>query len=385
MIAEWILLLIGLAGSSMFVLGLAHVPFGISLFISGVMALFLGSRLRRSRVRFPTLLTALTVVPLIVLALDATFVPLHDFDGRLFWTLKAKALAQERRVDGPFFRGESVHDPRNQYPLLLPLNAAMLLITTRDEQSLRWLYLLIFAAMVFHVRRKLAELVDPKSAAWCAAILAWLPQFGVMEEGGALSAYSDIAVAAFTAAAFFELMEKRSPLRFGLWVAFLVLTKNEGLPIAIVLLILWITSIRRDIGRAAIPFVIALSALLFWRQHVPMTDEEPIVSLLATLPHHLDRLGLALGSFLAHTLAASRWGLLWVAVVGALGLLLWRREWQAPAIVASIVAVYVLVYVITGWNMRDLIENSADRLLMHLIGPALFAIAHVSDSSGRNR
>src|SRR4029077_9811982 len=217
---------------------------------------------RAPRIHFSALATALMIVPLIVVAFDSVVVPLHDFDGR-FWTLKAKALAHERRIDGTFFRGESGFDPRNQYPLLLPLDAAAVMIGARslDTENVRWLYVALFAAMVFHVRNKLARFVEPSIAAWCAVVLAWVPQFAVVEEGGALSAYSDVGVAAFTAAAFFELVERRSPLRFGLWLAFLTLTKNEGLAIAIVFLILGVFSFRWSVARAVVPVVIAAAEL----------------------------------------------------------------------------------------------------------------------------
>jgi hypothetical protein len=385
MIAEFVLLALGLAGSSMFVFGLLHVPFMLSAIfgvaIAGVLAR------RGERIHFPALPTVLTFVPLIVVAFDSVVVPLHDFDGRLFWMLKAKALAHERRIDGSFFRGESVFDPRNQYPLLLPLDAASVMIGVKslDTENVRWLYVALFAAMVFHVRNKLARFVEPPIAAWCGAVLAWIPQFTVAEEGGALSAYSDIGVAAFTAAAFFELQEKRSPLRFGLWLAFLTLTKNEGLAIAIVFLILGAFKFRASLVRAVVPFAIVAAALVDWRHRVPMTDEEATLSLIPTLPQHLGRFAIAVTTFLAHTVSGSTWGLVWFVAIAALALLAWRREWEAPAVVASVIGLYIVVYMVTLWNMRDLIDATADRLLMHVIGPALFAIARVSERAAQSR
>ena len=47
--------------------------------------------------------------------------------------------------------------------------------------------------------------------------------------------------------------------------------------------------------------------------------------------------------------------------------------------------VYIVVYMVTLWNMRDLVDATADRLLMHVIGPALFAIARVSGPTAQNR
>jgi hypothetical protein len=107
--------------------------------------------------------------------------------------------------------------------------------------------------------------------------------------------------------------------------------------------------------------------------------------LLPTLPGHLGRFAVAVTTFLGHTVIGSRWGLLWFAAIAALALLAWRREWEAPAVVASVIAVYIVVYMVTLWNMRDLVDATADRLLMHVIGPALFAIARVSDPTAQSR
>src|SRR6185295_360351 len=109
-----------------------------------------------------------------------------------------------------------------------------------DDRQLRWLYLGILAALALLVRERIATLVSPAVGAWCAALLVWIPQFAVETEGGALSAYNDIAIAAFAAGAFFELAEEvltrrggeaaRSldrEIRLGLWLAFLILTKSE--------------------------------------------------------------------------------------------------------------------------------------------------------------
>jgi hypothetical protein len=387
-VAEAFLLGLGVVGGALFVLGVLHVPFVITL----IMVVVAGAAglTRRSdvpRMRFPIVLTMAAVAPIVMLAVAAAIIPLHDFDGRAFWLLKAKALADERSVDGPFFHGAKVTDPRNQYPLLIPLDAAAVMMAAgeSEDRQVRWIYLFAFAAFVLHLRQRLARFVEPAAAAWCAALLAWTPQFAVNNEGGSLSAYSDIALAAFIACAFFELMEPRAPLRFGLWLSFLVLTKNEGLPIAAILLVIGAWSFRRRIIRSIAPFAIAVTALLVWRANIPRTDEENLAVLLPALPSHLDRFIPAVAQSASYFFALSSWGLLWTAGLAALAILALRREWRAPAIVLSVFVLYVAVYMITQWTMRDLIAASANRLLMHMIGPALFAIARVSDSNGRSR
>lgn len=378
-IAECFLLGIGVVGSAEFILGLLHVPLIVTAALCVVAGLigFVWGPASAGHDRLKRVHTLIIIIPLVVLAFSAAIIPLHDFDGRAFWVLKAKALAHERTIDGPFFHNAVVNDPRNQYPLLLPLDAATVMIASGDldDMQVRWLYLFTFAALVMVV----AQRINP----WCAAILAWIPQFTVSQEGGALTAYADIAVAAFVTCAFLELVERGSPLRFGLWLSFLVLTKNEGLPIAVVLLTFGLIQFRRLITLA--PVVVAIESLLVWRAIVPKTDEEDFLALLPSLPSRLNRLIPAVVESGKHLFAISTWGLFWIAALVALGLLAWKKEWQAPAVVLAISAVYISAYMVTHWTMRDLIHASADRLLMHMIGPALFALSRAIDASARNR
>src|SRR5207237_10927378 len=197
--------------------------------------------------------------------------------------------------------------PRNQYPLLIPLDAAtiMSLAADSDDHQVRFLYLGIFAALAFHLRNRLAQLIEPRVAAWCAALFVWIPQFAIGDAGGALTAYNDIAVAAFVGCAFFELMEGERPLMFGLWLAFLALTKSEGLPLAIILAAIgafpergrparWIARVsragspggetppnqraRRPRSVALAPIAVAAIPLTAWRSGIPHTEQEPFPS-----------------------------------------------------------------------------------------------------------
>ena len=374
-LAECFLLGIGVVGSVMFVLGVFHVPFviaGVVVVVAGLLGFVYGPA-SAGRDRLKPVPTLIAIIPLVVLVIVAAVIPLHDFDGRAFWLLKAKALADERVLDGPFFHNQIVNDPRNQYPLLLPLDAATAMIASRDsdDREVRWLYIFTFAALVFVIARR----VNP----WCAAILAWTPQFAVSNEGGALTAYSDIALAAFIACAFLELIDGDSLLRFGLWLAFLVLTKNEGLPIACVLLAIGIASFRERIVQSILPLLVAVAALFAWRSHIPKTDEEDYFALISSFPLHSSRFGPAVAEFVSHFFDFSKWGLFWIAALIALAVLVWKKEWRAPVIVAAIAMLYIGAYIVTNWTMHELIAASADRLLMHMAGPALFAIARVSD------
>jgi hypothetical protein len=447
-IGEAWLFALGVCGSLLFLAGVLHIPINaLTAAVCVLIAIGVSYRTRRvpgdgspaPGTRYPLttnhsqLASALTLLPLLFVLYAAAFIPLHDFDGRAFWLLKAKGIAHDHAISGPFFHDQQVTDPRNDYPLLMPLNGAVvfLLGRTYDDTAVRWLYMLTFIAFVLFVRARLG--------AWPAAILAWIPQFAVVNEGGALSAYNDIPLAAFVAAAYFEVEDGRAgalsgglayevgsepdrrlkgskaerktkpltsgpfslsafqsfsgSLRFGCWLAYCALTKNEGLPLAFILLVAGALVFRRRIAAALVPFGLAVAALFVWKRGIPHGGEEDLGALLPTLPHQLHRLPGAISGFAQH-LVTPPWGLFWIAVFAALA---WQvlsasglrraasgrpeegtsrlRLLLAPFVIGAAFALYIAVYTVTTWVQIDLINSSADRVLMHVVGPGLFALA----------
>ncbi|MGA8807188.1 MAG: hypothetical protein WB973_04870 [Thermoanaerobaculia bacterium] len=383
-LGEAFLLGVGITGAVLFVAAVAHVPLVIAMVVLGMWGIGRGVWKLTKVFPLPTphspLPTILICIPLVAMTFAAAITPLNDFDGRAFWVLKAKGIAHERSIDGSFFHG-GTHDPRNQYPILIPLDGAVILSFAHslDDRNLRWLYLGILAALALLVRERIGRLVSPAAGAWCAAILVWIPQFAVEPEGGALSAYNDIAIAAFAAGAFFELLDadaRRSEIRFGLWLAFLVLTKSEGLPLALVFLAIGAFVFRKRILAPAFLAIIATLSLIVWRFRIPAGDEEDVFRLLPTIPEKLHRLGIAVAAFPRHMLLMPRWGIFWIAViVAAVVVRKLRAAHVTIAVIASILATYTAVYVTTAWIPSELIAVTADRLLMHIIAPSLFLLA----------
>ena len=371
----------GATGVVLFLAGLVHLPLlpvAVVLFaVSAVVAL------RAPRMRFESkepladVLLALTAAALFLIA---AIVPLNDYDGRAFWLLKAKAIAHEDRVDGPFFQGQTSTNWRNEYPLLVPLDAALLMRAGRelDERHTRWLYVLFAVAFALEIRRRLG--------ARYALLFLWLPQILVVRDGSALSAYNDIAVAAFAGCALFELIERASPLRFGLWLSFLVLTKNEGLPFALFLFVTGVFVFRKRVMVAALPLVPAIAMLFVWRSRIERFDEEDFLQLLPRLPERLSRFDDALGALVPHFFAFGNWGLFWIAALAAFVVLLWRRQWRVVGLGAAatvpMLALVIVVYMISKWDAADYASSSAARVLTQFVAPALYLISAALD---RNR
>jgi hypothetical protein len=350
--ALWFLLGVGMNGAILFIIGRPSI-------VVAVIALIVVVARRKHFVIAPAAKTPMTplilaIIPLIVVLCISVVVPLTDYDGRMTWMPKAQAIASEHSIRGSFFRGERGLNLHNHYPLLLPMDVATLMVATGDldMNHARPFYVLIAIAAVIALHDALG---------WGVLILAWLPQFLVAHEGGALSAYGDIALMAFVGLAVAAIVTK-SPAA-GLWLAFAVLTKNEGIVLAMAVVI----ASRR--WSLAIAPAIAMASLIIWRHQVPDAYDERYAVLLRDFDIH--RLPAAIAAFFPHAIDFSAWGVFWLAVsIGCL-ISLSRKQFFLPAFIAIALLVYVGAFAITSWNPAELATVAANRLLLHLVVPAL--------------
>lgn len=366
-IAERFLLASGVNGLLLYLLGFAGVPLVRATFIA-TLVVSLGIALLRSSCkqdRVEWLPLAVLAIPFLLSAAIVTVVPLSDWDGRLTWIPKAEAIAREGSIRGPFFLGERGLNLHNRYPLLVPLNVAALGMPVARI----WYALLPLAALIWCL--ELVRVRFGKAASWIVVAAAWLAPIVTATEGGAMSAYSDLAVMAFFAAAFLSIDD---PYKVGIWLAFLVLAKNEGMMLALCAIIAAAFVYRGRSWILAIPPLLAAMLLAFWRRSIPAAYDEQYEVLLRELPARWPRAfegAIALGR---HALAIDTWGLLWV--FAAVAFLVGIKRRSTPAIAATLaLAGYCATFAITSWNIDELARVSADRLLSHLLVPALLSIA----------
>jgi hypothetical protein len=369
----------GVTGLALFVTMVWHVPMAVTLIALAVMALIVivlrpaAPDVAGSAGVTPTLSADIALGMAIVLLLSAAAIlPLSDYDGRAFWLIKAKAIAHEGSIDGPFFHGLTAGNPRNEYPLLVPLDAAAIFTVARDldDRHTRWLFALFAVAVALEIRRRLGG--------WFGAAFLWLPQILLdSANGGALSAYCDIALGAFVACAFFELVSPRAtqngqPLRFGLWVACAALTKNEGLPLAILLLIAGAFVFRKRIVAAlALPFV-AVAHLFLWRAGIERSDEQNFARTLLDMPSQLERFGGSMARLLADFANVHDWGLVLIMIAAAV-FFARRGRMLAAAIIVPMFVLYAGAVAVSGWGV-DTMDALAPRVLTHLLGPLFYLL-----------
>ena len=241
-------------------------------------------------------------------------------------------------------------------------------------------------AFLFALRHRLADTCGPPRAAWIAAALAWVPQLISIPDGSAISAYADVPFAAFFGMAAESAARREGPRRdLPLWLAALVLTKNEGIAAALAILLALVVArfLRRlpwSVMAAPGASAAAAAALLaIWRARIPLEFDESYAAMLPTLPQRLDRIPAAAFELFRRALSFDAWGLFWVVAVAAMAFALTGDRWQTALVAASAAllqsAAYVVTYAISPWILADLAGSSANRLLLHLVGCGAIVLA----------
>lgn len=361
----------GTLGTLLFVLGVIGVPLTrITVWCVVVIALLF---IWRRRDAIPRTLRAsagllLIVIPFAIALYGIWGLPFADYDGRATWLPKAEAIVNEHSIAGPTFHGERGLNLHNHYPLLLPLDvAAMMLIAGAENTDIaRPLFLLIpFAFLVFAYQR----------GRWLIAAAAWLPHWIAAAEGGVPSGYADLTTASFFGAALLAADEKDMRTA-GMWLAFLILTKNEGIVLAIALIGALIV-FRRIKPAVLIAPAIAVVALTIWRSSIPEAYDHRYHVLMRDLFNQLSRLDDAIRALARHAFAIAEWGFVWPAIILACIWSFWRgRDRVAILALFAVACVYVLTYTTTSWNIDELARTSANRLLTHLVVPGLFVLGN---------
>lgn len=377
---EWLAIAILYATGTVGLLGqiacALHIPlapplFGVLLFLGLIVIAFEKVPKREPQTPITWAATLLTLIPIAVLVLSTVTTPLSDYDGRVTWILKAKAIAREHSITGPFFQGKTSRNAHSQYPLLMPIDAAAVfeLSGSDDDRVVRPLYSLIAIAFLIVLRAALQRVAGVSAAAVITAAVAWLPQFAVENDGGMTSAYSDVPLIAFVSLALLTIVRRDAhehPWRFGLQLAFIAGVKNEGIIFVIALLF-----IARFPWKSLIPVAVALGALTLWRSQVPLQYDENYPQLLRHLASKLANYPEAAKELSSRMVNVRVWGLFWP--LAAIAAVIDRRRFAIAS--AFVLFAYITTYAVTNWTIAELAVSSAHRLLLHLVPFAAMMMA----------
>ncbi len=243
-----------------------------------------------------------TLVVLGVLAEGVSRAP-EDWDGRMTWSVRARHIRAEGTVDPQVLTDPRWSASHPRYPVLLPLAQAVLqeaFGTEDDSPGFRALYAAFLAALFLVVYDGARRWSGPLAAALVTALLAATPFYSFGHEGGAVSAYSDLPLAAFWGGGLLLLLRgvrrrgsSGMALAAGLLLAAAALTKNEGTVLALAALALGLLRARPwtagpgstrawlRLGTAGLILFLALALRHDWKAGIPNRDDEDYSRLLA--------------------------------------------------------------------------------------------------------
>lgn len=379
----------GATSYEMFLLSVAGLRPGIAA-VSGLCAaalLVLWVLARRSnlvRIAPPNLpvrrhewaLAVLVALPCAWLAADALRVPLHNIDAIAIWGLKAKVLAHETVRSSAYFHDPALSYSHQDYPLLVPFLTATTygLRGATDEPLGKLANWGVFGALVLLVYAGVRRNLSRPSSLVLLVLFVLSPSVLSQASGG----LADPALMLYYAGSVVFLLawletDDTAHLRIGcLLTAFLLFTKNEGTALAAIHLAVFGLAARRSRGtRAALALAshAALVVLLMlpwfvFRAGLPKTHENYGALLRpARIVDQIDRVPEILG-FLGRTLVDLRlWGGLWLLLPIAWLLASKPGPSRAAGVLwaclACHLAVYVLILVVTPWDVRELLSAKA--------------------------
>jgi len=299
------------------------------------------------------------------------------------WQLKAEVLAILPLHPRPgYFTNLSMSYSHLRYPLLVPMiSAGMHAMTGNLDDLGKTVSLLWYPAMgavVFAAVRRISGVTAALTVT--ALLTCFTPMF---RYGG--SGTAEMALTAYYACSVLcilrwqEMRQRGYLILAALFTAWMTWTKNEGLALAVINVIVvalmepnknW----RKSLASAGILAGIVASLYTPWIIYtwgLPRTDEDYFGKLN---PHQLflnlgkfkivvGRLGLELINFWD-------WGLFWILVII---LAIKERERfrdRATATLGLLLVLHLLAYipppmVVTHWKLDDLLSATLDRLLMH--------------------
>jgi len=337
-----------------------------------------------------------------VVARDALFFPAVEWDAFSIWQLKGKVLAIYALSPRPdYFSDVTLSYSHLRYPVLVPmLSAGLHAMTGRIDDELgktpSLLMYLGFGAVLYAV---LKSWRGPVAALTASALFLTTPALLAFAGSG----LEEMALLAFYGCSLICILRWQADQRLTdlilalLFTACLAWTKNEGVMLSAlnVLAIFALTPqpLRPRHLAAATGFALGLAALylpwILYTHHLPNTDENYPAHLNGPeIIAHLSRLPVILRGMLGDLVNWHRWGLFWI-ILPLVTLLQGRRIASRPIVTLWILLLlhllaYVPPYMVTTWNLEELMKYSQSRLLLHATPAAALLIGLLWPTRGTN-
>jgi hypothetical protein len=336
--------------------------------------------------------------------------PIAEVDAVAAWAFHAKVFFLERSACPGFLTSGAAGSGVSHWPPLVPQAQAWghLNIGSYDDRMVKLLFVAFYLAMLGSVAGGLRRAWDPASVRTLLVPLATIPALIVpFPAGSVASAYADVPLAAFVAAAAAALVHWESD-RSTRWLVLAGLlagaapwVKREGLAFAGVAVL--VVSLRTAAGRHGKPAARLATVLLFAgivaasvavlaayksRFPGPFAGEAIDLARLATA-QGTERLGSNLRNLLVEAIQPTRWGILWALLV-IVAVARGRHLRQGPAALAGLLLAGQILATLIGMTLSEFSPERMARLdmrrvLLHVAPLAALATGLLAAAGQRMR
>ena len=323
---------------------------------------------------------------LIVLG-DSLFMPVYNGDAYAIWVLKAKVLFYEG-FGSNYFHNPNLGYSHLDYPLLIPMliSGVYSILGSADDSYGKIIYpfiYLLFVGLVFSAaRRKL----DLERSLLLTALFASIPALVRWSGTGT----ADMALTFFYAGSIFHLiifLERKNTydlLLSAFYSCLCILTKNEGLPLALINIFTFIAFYsfpNKDIKRLFTYISVMLIPCIPWfifSQDIPKIHENSLAIInLTDFVKNIMRLKIIIPELLKEYFNIQSWGIFWI-LTAVLSLACWKHLKNKTVSMLSLLfilhtSLYVFIYLVYPSSLKWILSTTLERLILHTT-PAILLI-----------
>ena len=338
-------------------------------------------------------LTAVILFNVILVFVDSMAIPISNWDAIAIWSLKAKILFNETIKHSNYFFEPSKSFSHLDYPLLVPFVQVYLysILGYIDDRLVKIIFPIFFVCILltlyFAQRRYFSRIHSLVFASFLSTLIPFIIETS--------SGYADVPLTLFyfLSVVYLYVWIKEGKLKYillaALFSSFMVFTKNEGLGLLVInILVLLIFNIfnykNERIKQSLIYVLISVLLILPWmifRQRISILTENYLAHFnILGIINNLDRVNIVFVRFIQEFINVSKWNIMWILLVITIFINI-KNIFKNTAIFLLLfiichLSLYYFIYIITPWeNVSALIDSSLERLLIHVAPLVLFYIS----------
>ena len=343
------------------------------------------------------------VLSVVLISFQALFKPMFTYDALSIWAFKATVFFKEQTIfTDDFYNSNRLHY-HPKYPLLIPLTENWIYncLGCVNDRLVKIIFPLFYISLISIFYTTQRRFFSRQYSLVFTALLTTIPSFVRSDKGGAaFSGNADVPLTFFYSVGIIYLFcwmkerEKVDLLISAIFSGLAIFTKNEGLGLFAVTvfclsLFILFNSKKGVVGQnieslstyIIIPMLIVSPWLLLSMGMPTFVEDEnyPGHLTIATVIANMPRMPTILSSFCLEFMDIRRWNIFWilfgVAVIGGFKFMIKSLIKYIFLILILDFCLFVLVYIITPWNVKELISCSMTRLVIQITPIAVFIVS----------